>query len=145
MVQINEYEIVLYFLQISQNLIWDCLLISVYLPVFANVCMICSWNCFVLYCRTILGTHHAKTGKIRYIHKNQQTIQCQVLANWIKYGAVSYSLSCNKKSWNLKKQSPPLYTTFKTDIISYFFSKKKFSGMEICLKKTYVPTTANLY
>ena len=32
-VQINEYETVPYFLQLSQNLTSDCLLISVHLPV----------------------------------------------------------------------------------------------------------------
>ena len=37
-VQLNQYETALYFLQLSQNLSWHCLLISVYLsalPVFA--------------------------------------------------------------------------------------------------------------
>ena len=38
-VQLNEYETVLYFLQLSQHLTWDCLLISVYLPVFTSFCM----------------------------------------------------------------------------------------------------------
>ena len=39
--QLNEYDTVLYFLQLSQNLTWDCLLISVNLPVFTSFCMIC--------------------------------------------------------------------------------------------------------
>ena len=38
-VQLNEYETVPYFLQFSQNLTSNCLLISVYLPVFASSCM----------------------------------------------------------------------------------------------------------
>ena len=38
-VQLNEYETVLYFLQLSQNLTWHCLLISVYLSVFTSFCM----------------------------------------------------------------------------------------------------------
>ena len=29
-IQLNEYETVLYFLQLSQNFTWDCLLTSVY-------------------------------------------------------------------------------------------------------------------
>ena len=33
-VQLNEYETVLNFLQFSENLTWDCLLISVLLPEF---------------------------------------------------------------------------------------------------------------
>jgi hypothetical protein len=41
-VQLNEYETVLHFLQLSQNLTWDCLLISVNLPVFTSFCMMCS-------------------------------------------------------------------------------------------------------
>ena len=34
-IQLNEYETAPYFIQLSQNLTWDFLLISVYLPVFA--------------------------------------------------------------------------------------------------------------
>jgi hypothetical protein len=41
-VQLNEYETAPYFIQLSQNLTWDCLLISVYLPVFTGFCMMCS-------------------------------------------------------------------------------------------------------
>ena len=44
--------------------------------------------------RTILWSHHARTGKNREIQLNQQTILCQVLVNWIRFGAVSYLLSC---------------------------------------------------
>ena len=35
-VQLNEYETAPYFIQLSQNLTSDCLLISVYLPVFTG-------------------------------------------------------------------------------------------------------------
>ena len=38
-VQLNEYETVPYFIQLSQNLTSDCLLISVYYPVFTSSCM----------------------------------------------------------------------------------------------------------
>ena len=34
-VQLNEYETVLYILKLSQNLTWDCLLISVFFPCFS--------------------------------------------------------------------------------------------------------------
>jgi hypothetical protein len=36
---VNEYETAPYFIQLSQNLTFDCLLISVYLPVFTDFCM----------------------------------------------------------------------------------------------------------
>ena len=36
LVQLNEYETGPYFIQLSQNLTSDCLLISVYLPVFTR-------------------------------------------------------------------------------------------------------------
>jgi hypothetical protein len=46
LLQLKEYETVVYFLQLSQNLTWDCLLIfvnsSVFLPVFA----LCAHNFF---------------------------------------------------------------------------------------------------
>ena len=32
-IQLNQYETVVYFLQLSQNVMTDCLLISVFLPV----------------------------------------------------------------------------------------------------------------
>ena len=41
-VQLNEYDTVLYCLRLSQNVTWDCLLISVYLPVFTSFCMMFS-------------------------------------------------------------------------------------------------------
>ena len=39
-VQLNEYETAPYFIQLSQNLTYvDCLLITMYLPVFTVFCM----------------------------------------------------------------------------------------------------------
>ena len=38
-IQLNEYETTPYLIQLSQNLISDCLLISVYLPFFTDFCM----------------------------------------------------------------------------------------------------------
>ena len=77
-----------YFFQLSQNLTSDCLLISLFLPVFA-------WcdhkNCFVLICRTILWSHHAKTGKNTEINKQSDV---KFWLNWRKYGTVSYWFSC---------------------------------------------------
>ena len=95
-VQLNEYETLLYFLQLSQNLTWDGFLISVYLPVFTHFCMMCPKNGFVLVCKTILWAHHAKTGKKRKICTQMSTnylSRVKLWLNWIKYGAVSYSLS----------------------------------------------------
>ena len=37
-------------------------------------------SCIVLQIKTILWSHHARTGKNREIQLNQQTIPCQVLA-----------------------------------------------------------------
>ena len=39
-IQFNEYETAPIFIQLSQNVTLDCLLISVFLPVFTSFCMI---------------------------------------------------------------------------------------------------------
>ena len=75
-VQLNRYVTAPNFIQLNQNLTSDCWFnwISRFLPVLA-------WcdHKIVLICRTILWSHHARTGKNREIQLNQQTIQCQVL------------------------------------------------------------------
>ena len=59
----------------------DCLLIYLAeFPWIPHCCIVWSQNCFVLICRTILWSHHAKTWEFREIHVNQQTIRCQVFA-----------------------------------------------------------------
>ena len=75
----------------SQNLTSNCLLISVFLTVFTTFCMMWSQNCFVLICRTILWSHHAKIGKNTEIHKQ---FNVNSWLDWRKYGTVSYSFSC---------------------------------------------------
>jgi hypothetical protein len=55
-----EYETVPYFLQSSQNLTSDCLLISVFLPVFTSLC--------------IMWSYHAKTGKNTEINKQSDVL-----------------------------------------------------------------------
>ena len=61
--QLDKYETAPNFIQLSQNLTSDCLLIFVYLPVFTGFCMMCSWNCSADHNKTVLWAHHAKTGK----------------------------------------------------------------------------------
>jgi hypothetical protein len=65
-VQLNEYETVPYFLQSSQKLTSDCLMISVFLPVFAL-----SDHNIVLQIKTkqFYDHNHAKTGKNTEINK----------------------------------------------------------------------------
>ena len=101
MVQLNQYETVLYFLQLSQNLTWDCLLISVYLtvlPVFA-------WCAHKIFLQIKTKQFYAhimqklvKTG--RYTEINKQS-HVKFWLNWIKCRTVSYSFSCNKNNWSL--------------------------------------------
>ena len=101
-VQLNEYETVPYFLQFSQNLTSNCLLISVYLPVFTSFCI-----CFVFICRTILWSHHGKTGKNTEISKQSNV---KFWLNWMQYEAVSSSLSCayGREYFFALEHGPPL-------------------------------------
>ena len=99
MYSLMKYETAPYSIQLSQNLTSDCLLISVFLPVFTSVCMIWSWNCFILICRTILWPHHAKTGKNTELNKQSDV---KFWLNWMMYGNVSYSLSCTCAVQNYK-------------------------------------------
>ena len=64
-VQLNKYETAPNFIQLSRNVTWNCLLVSVYLPVFTSFCMMWSWNCSADQNKTILWSHHVKTGKNR--------------------------------------------------------------------------------
>ena len=64
-----------------------------------------SKNCFVLICRTILWSHHAKNGELREMQLNQQTIRCHVLA-WVQKIISKHLLSCNcdfRSRWFLGK------------------------------------------
>ena len=86
-IQLNEYETAPYFIQLSQNLTLDCLLISVFLPVFAwcDHKIVLFWSAEQFYDDVIQKLVKTKINK-----------QSDVMfwLNWIKYGAVSYSLSC---------------------------------------------------
>ena len=65
----------IYFLQLSQNFTWDCLLISVFLPVFTSL-IVLFWSLEQLY---------DHTGKNRQKHKQSDV---KFWLNWIKYGTV---------------------------------------------------------
>ena len=85
MLQLNEYETAPYFIQLSQNLIWDCLLISVYLPVFAwcahkIVLEIKTKQFYVHIMQKLL-----KTGKYTEINKQSHV---KFWLNWRKYRTV---------------------------------------------------------
>ena len=67
--QLNKYETAPYFLQLSQKLTLDCLLISVYLHVFTSFCIMCSQNCSAAHIMQKL----VKTDKYTEINK-----QCHV-------------------------------------------------------------------
>ena len=54
-VQLNKYEKAPNFIQLNQNLTLDCYL-------FVDLAEL---TCFVLICRTILWSHHARTWKFR--------------------------------------------------------------------------------
>ena len=98
-VQLNEYETAPYFIQLSQNLTSDCLLISVFLPVFTSICMMWSWNCSQIKTKQFYDHIIQKLVKKGKNPQNSTEINKQsndkFWLNWIKYGAVSYSLSCN--------------------------------------------------
>ena len=93
-VQLNEYETVLYLLLLSQHLTWDCLLISVYLPgffyQFLQDVLIKLFRYAEQFCEHIIQKP-VKTGKYKEINKQSHV---KFWLNRIKYGAVSYLLSC---------------------------------------------------
>ena len=93
-VQLNKYETAPNFIQLNQNLTSEYLLIQPNLPIFTSSCKIWSKHCFVLICKTIIWSHHSKTGKNTEI-KIQSDVKFWF--NWIKHGAVSYSLSFRKE------------------------------------------------
>ena len=76
-VQFNKYETAPNFIQLSQNLTSDCLLISVFLPVFAwcDHKIVLFWSAEQFYDQVM-----QELRKNREIQLNQQTIRCQVLA-----------------------------------------------------------------
>ena len=99
MIQLNEYETAPYHIQLSQNLTSHCLLISVFLPVFAW----CAHR-MVLLIKTKQFYEHimqklVKTGK--YTEMNKQS-DVKFWLDGRKYGTVSYSFSCNWISRYLK-------------------------------------------
>ena len=97
-VQLNGYEAVPYFLQSSH---WIVCWFLCFLPIFTNFCMIWSWYYSANQNKTILWSLYAKTGfKLVKTGKNIEIKKQSYLKfwiNWIKFGAVSYLLSCTSK------------------------------------------------
>ena len=90
-VQLNEYETAPYSIQLSQKLTSDCLLISVFLSVFA-------WFAHKIVLQIKLKQFYehimqelVKKGKYTKVKKQSYV---KFWLNWIQFGAVSYSLSC---------------------------------------------------
>ena len=86
-VQLNEYEKAPYFIQLSQNMTSDCLLI-------------CVFTCFYqflhdvtmkLFCFDLENSFMITSCKNREINKQSDV---KFWLNWRKYGTVSYSFSC---------------------------------------------------
>ena len=69
-IQLNQYETALYFLQLSQNVMTDCLLISVFLPVLT--CCEPKIVLIIYQYRTISGSHQVRTGT-RYLKTQKST------------------------------------------------------------------------
>ena len=86
--------------------IWDSFIFSSIKPkldmgLFVDFCVFTCFYQFLhdvlikLFCFDLQNNFMSTSCKNQLIYKNQQSIRCQVLAYWIKYGAVSYSLSFN--------------------------------------------------
>ena len=62
--------------------------------------------CLKLFCSDAQNNSKFSSGKLRGKHRNQQKSHVKFWLNWIKYGAVSHSLSCNiiRRSRMLFKQ-----------------------------------------
>ena len=102
-VQLNKYETATNLIQWCQNLTSNCLLISVFLPVFAW----CNHN-IVLQIKTKQFYDHimqklVKTGKYTEINKQSYI---KFWLNWIEFGAVSYLLGCTVGQFTFGSVSP---------------------------------------
>ena len=82
-VQLNHYEAAPCFIQFSQILTCECLLISGFFPKFTLA--------EPLMFKIILGSAQVNSGENTEINKQSYV---KFWLNWIKYGAVLYSLSC---------------------------------------------------
>ena len=91
LVQLNQYEKAPYFLQLSQNLRWNCLLISAFLPVFAwcDHKIVFDWSAEQFYDHIMQKL--VRTGKNTEINKQSHV---KFWLNWRKYETVSYLFSC---------------------------------------------------
>ena len=87
-IQLNKYETAPCFLLLNQNLMTDCLLIYVFLPLLTYFYLLRTWN-WVFIFRTILGSQQVRMGKNTKINKQFVVI---FRLNWRKYGSVSLAV-----------------------------------------------------
>ena len=130
--QLNEYETAPYFIQFSQNLTCDCLLISMFSPNLPELIIKLFWK---LFWTSKQNNFMISSGKFGEKHRNQQKITSQVLAELNKIWSCSYSLGCTnfRRSHNNRLRSDrfkiPLGFFFR--VISFFFSGR----VPLCQRK----------
>ena len=90
-IQLNEYETALYFLQLSQNMISDCLFIFVFFPVFTWIYLFWAQNCSKHQIKTIFGAKQVNSGKNGEKHKVNKHLAAMFWLDWRNYGAVQFS------------------------------------------------------
>ena len=112
-IQLNKYETAPYFLQLSQNLTSDCLLISVFLP--SDHKIVLFWSAEQFYDHIMQKP--VKTGKNTEI--NQQSY-VKFWLNWIRNGTVSYWFT-RKWKWFYKKRQ----TIMKDNVLNLQKGKKE--------------------
>ena len=95
-IQLNKYETAPCFLLLNQNLMTDCLLIYVFLPLLTYFYLLRTWN-WVFIFRTILGSQQVRMGKNTKINK-QFVVIFQL--NRRKYGSVSLAVPVYEKDFS---------------------------------------------
>jgi hypothetical protein len=69
-IQLNEYETVPDFLQLSQNMTSDCLFTFVFFPILTRIYLFCAENCSERQNKTIFGTKQVNSRKNEEKHKS---------------------------------------------------------------------------
>ena len=79
-VQLNEYEKSPYFLQLSQNMAYDCMFTYMFFPVLTWIYLFCAKKCSEHQNKTMFGAKQVNSGKNEEKHNSKQSISCHVLA-----------------------------------------------------------------
>ena len=94
----------------NQNLMLDCLLITVYYSIFTWIFLIWTWNCSILILRTILGWDEVHSGKNGVIHRNQQTTRVKFWFNRIITSSLwKFIENSLPNLWNIPMQNSITY------------------------------------